>query len=65
LRRVRCPALLLWGEQDRLVPPAYGREYAKHLPKSTFQTIPNCGHLGMFEKEKEFVEAVSRFCREG
>jgi pimeloyl-ACP methyl ester carboxylesterase len=61
LHRVQCPTLLLWGENDRLVPPAYGREYAKHLPLAQWQTIPACGHLPMFEKEAEFVEAVRRF----
>lgn len=64
LHRVKCPVLLLWGEKDKLVPPAYGQAYAQHLPQAKWQTIPGCGHLGMFEKEKEFVEAVSRFCQE-
>ena len=64
LHRVRCPVLLLWGEQDRLVPPSYGRAYAKHLPQARWQTIPACGHVVMFEKEGEFVEAVTRFAQE-
>ena len=64
-------SFLLLGEPlaldlvNTLVPPAYGQAYARHLPQAKFQTIPNCGHLAMFEKEKEFVEAVTRFCREG
>ena len=62
LHRVKCPALLLWGDHDRLVPPSYGREYQKALPHAEWQVIPDCGHLGMFEKEAEFVEAVTRFC---
>jgi pimeloyl-ACP methyl ester carboxylesterase len=62
LRRVRCPVLLLWGEHDRLVPPAYGQAYAKHLPQAKWEVIPECGHLGMFEKESAFVDAVRRFC---
>lgn len=62
LRRVTCPTLLLWGANDRLVPPAYGEEYKKHLPQAEMQVIPNCGHLAMFEREKEFVEAVAGFC---
>lgn len=61
LRRVQCPTLLLWGEHDRLVPPAYGREYQKQIKGAEFQTIPGCGHLPMFEKEAEFVEALTRF----
>ncbi len=63
LHRVRCPVLLLWGDQDRLVPPAYAEEYKKYLPHAELQLIPRCGHLAMFEKENEFVEAVARFAR--
>lgn len=64
LHRVQCPVLLFWGEDDRLVPPAYGEAYRKHLPQAEFKLIPNCGHLAMFEKEKEFVEEVIRFGKE-
>jgi len=63
LHRIECPVLLLWGEQDRLVPPAYGRAYQKYLPKAELKLLRDCGHLGMFEKEKEFVEAVLSFCK--
>jgi pimeloyl-ACP methyl ester carboxylesterase len=65
LHRVQCPTLLLWGAQDRLVPPSYGEAYRKHLPHAQWQTIPDCGHLAMFEREAAFVEAVTRFCRGG
>ncbi len=64
LRRVDCPTLLLWGDDDKLVPPAFGREYQKHIKGAEFQLIPNCGHLPMFEKEAEFVEALTAFCRD-
>ncbi len=62
LRRVRCPVLLLWGEDDRLVPPAYGRAYQAALPAAEWKLIPRCGHLPMFEREAEFVEAIAQFC---
>src|SRR5436305_899847 len=63
LHRVQCPVLLLWGEDDRLVPPAYGAAYKKYLPQAEMQMIPGCGHLGMFEKEEQFVAAVRRFAQ--
>src|SRR5439155_26847447 len=65
LHRVQCPTLLLWGDSDRLVPPAYGKAYHKYLPHAEFKLLRDCGHMGMFEKETEFVETVARFCREG
>jgi pimeloyl-ACP methyl ester carboxylesterase len=63
LHRVRCPVLLLWGAHDRLVPPSYGEAYRKCLPHAEWKLIPNCGHLPMFEREAEFVQAVAGFCR--
>lgn len=63
LYRIQCPTLLLWGEQDRLVTPAYGRAYQEHIPQAEMKTLPQCGHLGMFEQEKAFVNEVLRFCR--
>jgi pimeloyl-ACP methyl ester carboxylesterase len=64
LGRIRCPTLLLWGAHDRLVPPAYGEAYRKHIPGAQLRLIPDCGHLPMFEREAEFVEAVAKFCQD-
>jgi pimeloyl-ACP methyl ester carboxylesterase len=64
LHRVQCPVLLLWGDDDKLVPPAYAEAYRAHLPNARVQLIPACGHLPMFEKEAEFVAAVANFCSE-
>jgi pimeloyl-ACP methyl ester carboxylesterase len=65
LARVQCPTLLLWGAQDRLVPPSYAKAYHKYLPHAELKLIPDCGHLLMFERENEFVEAVARFAAAG
>jgi pimeloyl-ACP methyl ester carboxylesterase len=64
LRRVQCPVLLLWGDHDRLVPPAYGEAYKKCLPQAELKLIKDCGHLPMFEKEADFVEALATFARD-
>src|SRR5262249_2346806 len=61
LHRVQCPVRLIWGANDRLVPPAYGEAYRKHLPQAEWKTIPDCGHLLMFEKEAEFTRLVQEF----
>ncbi len=64
LHRVQCPTLLLWGEHDQLVPPAFGEAYHRYLPHARMKRIAGCGHLPMFEKEQEFVETVAAFCKE-
>jgi pimeloyl-ACP methyl ester carboxylesterase len=63
LHRIQCPTLLLWGDHDRLVPPAYGEAYRKGMPHAEFALLPKCGHLPMFETENEYVERVLRFAR--
>jgi pimeloyl-ACP methyl ester carboxylesterase len=63
LHRISCPVLLIWGDKDRLVPPAYGEAYRKHIPHAEIKLIPNCGHLPMFEQEAAFVETIVGFCK--
>jgi pimeloyl-ACP methyl ester carboxylesterase len=63
LHRIQCPTLLLWGDHDRLIPPAYGEAYKRLIPGAEFKLIKDCGHLPMFEKENEFVGEISNFCR--
>jgi pimeloyl-ACP methyl ester carboxylesterase len=63
LHRVRCPTLLVWGEKDRLVPLGYGKAYKELIPHAELKVLPRCGHLPMFECEKEFVEVVTGFCK--
>jgi pimeloyl-ACP methyl ester carboxylesterase len=62
LHRIDCPTLLLWGGNDRLVPPAHAEAYRKLLPRALLQLIPDCGHFPMFECEAQFVDAVMQFC---
>ncbi len=64
LHRIQCPTLLLWGANDRLVPPAYADAYHRHLPHAELKYIPECGHLLMLEKEDAFVHAVRQFCKQ-
>lgn len=65
LRRIQCPTLLVWGESDRLVPVAHGRAYERLIPGATMHVIRKCGHLPMFEAEKEFVDTIQQFAQQG
>lgn len=44
-----APTLIIWGEADRIVTPAYGEEYAAAIPKASFHLLPNAGHLPQLE----------------
>lgn len=42
---VTVPTLILWGEEDRLIPLAAGDWLHKTIPDNTFVTYPKIGHL--------------------
>jgi pimeloyl-ACP methyl ester carboxylesterase len=44
LRAVTQPTTLIWGEQDRILPPAQGRWMAEHLSRAEFHLLPQVGH---------------------
>ena len=44
LRKITVPMLVIHGEDDPLVPIKCGRDTAKHVPGSTFQSISGMGH---------------------
>lgn len=63
LHELKMPALVLWGEQDALVPVAVGRKLAENLPHAEFHHLAGCGHLPTLEKPGESAALFSTFLR--
>ncbi len=61
LPRAKVPALVVWGERDRLVPPAHAQAYAEGLPNARLVLIPEAAHYPYLEAPERFAEAVERF----
>ena len=61
LRRIKCPALVVCGEDDILKPPKFSKIIADNIPDSEYIIIPECGHVTIFEKPKELESAVLGF----
>ena len=61
LGRARLPALVVWGERDRLVPLAHAHAYADGLPSARLVVVPGAGHYPYVEAPAAFVEAVAAF----
>ena len=49
LAQLEPPALFIWGEQDRLIPPAFARHVADALPSASQQILVECGHVPQVE----------------
>lgn len=61
LGRVSIPALVVWGESDRIVDAEYGRAYAQALPNARFELIPEAGHLPQLEQPERLLKLVWEF----
>ena len=64
LARAKVPALILWGAEDRLVPPAHAHAYAATLPDARVAIVPGAGHHPYLETPDDFAGEVERFLRE-
>ncbi len=61
LYRVTAKTLVLWGEADRLIVPAYAQRWARLIPGAAVQMIPDAGHMLPYERPQAFVDALVRF----
>lgn len=61
---VDIPALMVWGDSDRIVTPAYGRALAAAVPGARFAEIPDAGHLPHLENPEAAWRVVDPFVAE-
>jgi len=61
LRRIKQPALVIFGEEDRLVPPRLAVRLVQHLPRAELVILPNVGHVPQFEATVETLELLTAF----
>jgi pimeloyl-ACP methyl ester carboxylesterase len=61
LGRVKAKTLFIWGENDGIVTPAYGRTFADHVPGATITIIPQAGHYPHVEQPEEFMRRLRGF----
>jgi pimeloyl-ACP methyl ester carboxylesterase len=59
--RIKAPTLILWGENDRIIPPVYADDFSKLVAGSQISVLPNAGHLLMIERAEVFAGAVADF----
>ena len=59
LHRITVPTLIMWGDSDKIFPPAYGQAMQKLIPGSELKVLMECGHLPQQEKLDEFIAGVT------
>jgi pimeloyl-ACP methyl ester carboxylesterase len=61
LGAITIPTLIIWGEEDELIPLADGKDFAKGIKGSKLVIVPECGHGTPIEKADAFLKALQDF----
>ena len=65
LAQIATPTLLLWGEDDDLVPVKFGRAAAAAIPGSELVVLPGVGHIPSIDAPRDFVRILTDFTARG
>lgn len=63
IRTLQVPTLILWGGQDRLIPPVYAQRFAADISGSKLVMFDQLGHVPHEEDPVATLAAVREFLR--
>lgn len=61
LHRVTVPAQIVWGAEDKVVPPIYAEEFKRLIPQAAVTMVPQAGHIPFAEKLDEVTSTIANF----
>ena len=61
LHRIKLPALVVWGDDDKIMPPAYAALWHERLPDARLVMVEGCGHLPHVEHARIVARHVEKF----
>lgn len=61
LSSVRAPTLVVWGDDDRVVPKSAAERYLEALPHAKFETVEASGHCVDMEHPEVLAAMITRF----
>jgi pimeloyl-ACP methyl ester carboxylesterase len=66
LHRIKLPALVVWGDDDKIMPPSNAALWRERLPDARLVMVESCGHLPHVEQPAivarqilDFLEGVA------
>ncbi|MBD2530774.1 alpha/beta hydrolase [Nostoc flagelliforme FACHB-838] len=64
LSAIKCPTLVLWGEQDSWFPTSHGEKLHQCIPNSKLQILSNCRHDASSGASKVLNAAIIEFLQD-
>lgn len=63
IHRVAAPTLIVWGQADGIVAPAYAQEFATRIAGAQVALVDNAGHLPHLEQPQAVDNALCDFLK--
>jgi len=64
LAQLTCPTVVVWGANERVIPPIYGTVLQETIPNAQLAMLAGTGHMPMFEKCEEWASVITQFLQE-
>jgi pimeloyl-ACP methyl ester carboxylesterase len=64
LHRIKLPSLIIWGDEDKVMPADYAGLWRERLPDARLVMIEKCGHVPQIEKLSETIDPLRDFLAE-
>ncbi|MBI4723628.1 MAG: alpha/beta hydrolase [Rhodomicrobium sp.] len=62
-KTIKMPTLILWCEEDKVVPVRLGRRLHEEIPTAEFTVFAHCGHMPQQEKPEDTARAIRAFLK--
>lgn len=58
---INTDSLIIWGENDKIIPLRYGKKFNEDLMNSTLIILPKCGHIPFVESYESFMIVLHNY----
>ena len=64
IAKIRCPSLVIWGQQDQFLPVSHVPILKPLLPHARYELVDQCGHVPMTEITDRFNSMILDFLKQ-
>lgn len=63
LKKIKCPTLILAGNEDWICRPSQSKIIAQHIPHAKLKIFRNCGHAIAVDANEKYIKAIQHFLK--
>jgi pimeloyl-ACP methyl ester carboxylesterase len=63
-KTIKVPVLVIWGEDDEVVPLSVGKNFKRDIPDSELVILPKCGHIPPEEEALKTTQSIIEFLKQ-